>query len=155
MSFYNILTGGITNTASTVEVPLIPNAPAQRPAAARQLASWLSDLALIGQVLSVESYTTKSGVKEFNKITQSAYQLAATLGVKNVTVPAVYNPFGITNSIEWSTKFNGIIGRQRQVFIDANWFNLAGLSRSELALAGKWAAWKKTFPFAGNLVRNI
>jgi len=152
MSFYNILTGGITNTTPTVEVPSI-NVRVPRPEAATQLASWLSDLALIGQVLSVESYATKSAVKQFNKISKSAYQLAAKLGVKNVIVSAVYNPFGITNSIEWITKFNGIIGRQRQVFTDANWINLAGLSRSELVLARDWASWRKTFLFSGNLVR--
>ena len=164
MSFYNILTGDITDTvpassSGNIGTTGFANVNIQNnvriEVGARDLAGWLSELSYLGQVLSVESYATKGAVKEFNKISNSASQLAAKLGVKNVLIAAVYNPFGITNGKEWTTKFNGIIGRQRQVFTDANVNNQAGILREELVLAGKWTSWSKTFPVQLNAPKAV
>ena len=153
MSFYNILTGGITDTVpssalagvTTANVNIQSN-NVRIDAGVSNLTDWLTKLSYAGQVLSVESYTTKSGVKEFNKIQAQVYQLAAKLGVKNVPIAAVYNPYNITNGKEWTTHFNGIIGQQRQVFTDAHVNNQSGILREELVLARKWSGWSKSFP---------
>ena len=159
MSFFNVLTGDITDIAPPTPVTTSGNIGTtgftngnilsnnvRIDTGVRNLTDWLTKLSYAGQVLSVESYATKGAVKEFNKIQAQAYQLAAKLGVKNVLIAAVYNPYNITNGKEWTTHFNGIIGQQRQVFTDANVNNQAGILREQLVLSGKWASWSKSFP---------
>lgn len=130
MQFVDIGTGNFTNRGFSRISP-----------SGRDLADWLVNLTLLGQVLP--SFASKTAVKQFNKLQSQAYQLAVKLGVILVPVPAVYNPDNIQSYGEWMTRFDSIIGRQSQVFKAANSKNLAGLSRDERALAGKWAAWKK------------
>lgn len=132
MKFVNTVTGNFTNTP--------PELSPSRLAASRQLANWLAELAILGQVLP--SFASKTTVRQFNKLQSQTYQLAATLDVKNVVVPAVYNPDNIQSYGEWMTKFDSIIGRQSQVFTAANSINLAGLSNRERALYYRWMSWK-------------
>jgi hypothetical protein len=153
MAFINIYTGDITGPALPGpliggSVPVVNNIRSNDiriNAANFNLTAWLSELYYLGQVLSVESYANKSAVNKFNKISNSARKLAAKLGVKNLPIAAVYNPLGITDRKQWTIKFNGIIGRQRQVFAEANVNNQAGISREELVLAREWASWRSTF----------
>lgn len=154
MSFYNILTGGISDTVPTTNGNIgstfingnIQSNNVRIATGVENLTDWLAKLSYAGQVLSVESYATKGAVKAFNKISNSASQLAAKLGVKNVLIASVYNPYNITNGKEWTTHFNGIIGQQRQVFTAANVNNQAGILREELVLARKWSVWSQSFP---------
>lgn len=132
MILVDTTTGNFTNTQ--------PKFSPSRREASQQLANWLADLAILGQVLP--SFASKTTVRQFNKLQSQTYQLAATLDVKNVVVPAVYNPDNIQSLGEWMTKFDGIIGRQSQVFTAANSINLAGLSNRERALYYRWLSWK-------------